>query len=113
MLAYRFGTGIGCGLGIPAVFALLTEVSPSKHRAEGLIMMASSVVFGELYAAAGRSPCWCASCAIPHIRHFSGVLFVDPQLAKSGDHCDIYLLSVMQEAGHQVCQLPLGVGDSC
>ncbi|EER14769.1 Inorganic phosphate transporter, putative [Perkinsus marinus ATCC 50983] len=84
MLAYRFGTGIGCGLGIPAVFALLTEVSPSKHRAEGLIMMASSVVFGELYAAAG-------------------VLFVDPQLAKSGDHCDIHLLSVMQEAGHQIC----------
>ncbi|KAF4728475.1 hypothetical protein FOZ62_011836 [Perkinsus olseni] len=84
MLAYRFGAGVGCGLGIPAVFALLAEVSPSKHRAEGLIIMASLVVLGELYATAG-------------------ILFVDPHLTRSGDHCDIYLLSVMQEAGHQVC----------
>ncbi|KAF4679383.1 hypothetical protein FOZ60_015135 [Perkinsus olseni] len=84
MLAYRFGAGVGCGLGIPAVFALLAEVSPSKHRAEGLIIMASFIVLGELYATAG-------------------ILFVDPHLTRSGDHCDIYLLSVMQEAGHQVC----------
>ncbi|KAF4664575.1 hypothetical protein FOL47_005062 [Perkinsus chesapeaki] len=84
MLLYRFGTGMGCGIGIPAALSLLSEVCPCKHRADALITMASFIVLGELFASAS-------------------VLVTDPHLDRSGDHCDIYLLSVAQEADHQVC----------
>lgn len=70
MLSLRFGVGIGCGIGFPAVYSLIPEVCPMHLRGSVSTLMIGFMPLGELFAA-------------------YGVLLIDPTLDRSTRHCEV------------------------
>lgn len=53
LLCYRFLVGVGCGIGFPAVYAMIAEVCPTEYRGSTSAVMIGFMALGELFAAVG------------------------------------------------------------
>mmetsp|Transcript_8130 Transcript_8130/g.17182 ORF Transcript_8130/g.17182 Transcript_8130/m.17182 type:complete len:463 (-) Transcript_8130:83-1471(-) len=70
MLTLRFGVGVGCGVGFPAVYSLIPEVCPTSWRSSISTLMIGFMPLGELFAA-------------------SGVMLIDPYLDHDAEGCEL------------------------
>jgi len=70
MVFFRFGVGVGCGIGFPAVYSLMPEVCPTKIRGMLSSIMIGFMPLGELFAALV-------------------LLSVDPELNRTRGHCEL------------------------
>lgn len=71
MVGLRFGVGFGCGLGFPAVYALLAETCPTHLRGCISTSLVGFMPLGELFAALL-------------------VVLLDPNLSHSKQHCEVF-----------------------
>lgn len=79
MVFFRFGVGVGCGIGFPAVYSLMPEVCPTKLRGMLSSIMIGFMPLGELFAALV-------------------LLSVDPYLNRTRGHCELGMRVVTGDA---------------